>query len=58
MDSTILQDTQSPGMTLMQCTDVLYAKARKIAVVHDKSPLNAIFIDGVDTSISHSLRDC
>lgn len=44
-------------MTPHHFTDNLITKSCKLAVVYDLSTLNDVFIEGVDVSIPHSLRN-
>lgn len=56
MDFAILRCTQLASMTLMQYADDLYDKSCKVPEVYDEMALNNIFIEGADSSLSHSLR--
>lgn len=48
---------QSLSMTLQQYANDIIAKSFKVADVYDKTKLNPVFIDDIDSSIWHSLRN-
>lgn len=55
IDFAILCYTQTTSMTSVQYADHLFANSCKDAVFYNESSLNVIFIEGVDSSIWHSL---
>lgn len=57
IDCTILRFSQPTSMTPMQYADDLYAKSSKVADAYEELTLNNIFIEEVDSSICHSLRE-
>lgn len=56
-DSAILRYIQLANMTPMQCAEDLYAKTFKVAEINCESMLNNVFIEEVDSSICHGLRE-
>lgn len=56
MNSAILCHTQPDYMTLMKYAEGLYGKSKKVADIQNEWISNDVFINGVDTSICHSLR--
>lgn len=56
MDSAIQRYTPSDSMTLIQYVDDLYEKFCKVADINDEATLTDIFVEGLDSSICHSLR--
>lgn len=56
-DSRILRYIQSAHMTPTSYADNLYAKTCRIADVYNESFLNDTYIEGVDPSICHSIRE-
>lgn len=56
INSATLRCTQPADMTPIQYANDLYAKLCKVSDVYDKTILNDIFIDEVDSSICHCIR--
>lgn len=55
-DATNLGSMRPSTMTLQQFADDIVAKSFKVADVYGESTFNDILIEGVDSSIRHSLR--
>lgn len=56
-DAAMRSYAQAPGMTSKQYASDLIAKSCKVADVYVERTLNDAFIEGLDASISHSLRN-
>lgn len=56
-DATILHYVQPFNMTPQQNADGLIAKSWKVADVYDERTLSDVFIESIDASIRHNLRN-